>query len=63
MPATPSTPLAFDMSIIATLACPACHGDLRAEEARLVCTSCHRAYPIVGGIPALVFELAQPEAG
>jgi uncharacterized protein YbaR (Trm112 family) len=51
------------MSIIATLACPACHGDLRAEEARLVCTSCHRAYPIVGGIPALVFELAQPEAG
>jgi hypothetical protein len=56
MPANPATPLAFDASIVATLACPACHGDLRSEEARLVCGACGRAYPIVDGIPALIVE-------
>jgi uncharacterized protein YbaR (Trm112 family) len=50
------------MSIIATLACPACYGDLRSEDAHLVCTSCHRAYPIVDGIPALVVERAEAGA-
>jgi uncharacterized protein YbaR (Trm112 family) len=43
MPANLATPLAFDASIVATLACPACH----------------RAYPIVDGIPALIVERAE----
>ncbi|MGA3129430.1 MAG: Trm112 family protein [Terracidiphilus sp.] len=63
MPSEPATPLAFDISIIATLACPACYGDLRSEDAHLVCASCQRAYPIVDGIPALVVERAEPKAG
>jgi uncharacterized protein YbaR (Trm112 family) len=44
----------FDATTLATLACPACHGDLRTEGMRLVCTSCHRAYPILDGIPVLI---------
>jgi hypothetical protein len=41
------------------LACPACLGDLRMEEARLVCNGCGRAYPVVDGIPALIVEQAE----
>jgi len=36
------------------LACPACLGALRVDEARLVCAGCGRSYPIVDGIPALI---------
>ncbi|MGD0901866.1 MAG: Trm112 family protein [Terracidiphilus sp.] len=39
--------------MINQLACPACLGDLRMDEARLVCNGCGRAYPVVDGIPAL----------
>jgi hypothetical protein len=44
----------FDPSVAAQLACPACLGALRLEEAQLVCQSCGQAYPIVDGIPALI---------
>ncbi|MGP8081762.1 MAG: Trm112 family protein [Terracidiphilus sp.] len=54
MPADASQPLAFDPSVINQLACPACHGALLLEEARLVCQSCGQAYLIVEGIPALI---------
>ncbi len=36
------------------LACPACHGDLRAVDGHLACSSCGGAYPIVDGIPVFV---------
>ena len=60
MPANP----AFDASSLATLACPACYGELRAENMRLVCTICHCAYPILDGIPVLIpgREETSPEA-
>ncbi len=56
MPANP----AFDASSLATLACPACYGELRAENTRLVCASCQRAYPIVDGIPVLIAGREEP---
>ncbi|MGA9061600.1 MAG: Trm112 family protein [Terracidiphilus sp.] len=59
----PLPPAEFDPAIAADLACPACHGDLRVEAARLVCTSCGRAYPIVDGIPVLIAERAETQAG
>jgi uncharacterized protein YbaR (Trm112 family) len=40
--------------VLAQLACPACLGALRLEEARLVCADCGRVYQIVEGIPALI---------
>jgi len=38
------------------LACPACHGELRLEELRMVCAGCGRWYPVVDGIPVLIAE-------
>jgi len=46
----------FDPSVMDQLACPACFGALRVEEARLICVACGYAYPIVDGIPALIAD-------
>jgi len=54
MPAKPALQLKFDATVLSLLACPACHGDLRLEEASLVCASCGRGYPVVDGIPVLI---------
>jgi uncharacterized protein YbaR (Trm112 family) len=42
--------------IIDQLACPACLSALEMEEGRLICTACHRVYPIVDGIPVLIAD-------
>jgi uncharacterized protein YbaR (Trm112 family) len=54
MPADPKSLRAFDSSVLEQLACPACLGELRIEETRLLCTACGRAYPIMDGIPVLI---------
>jgi uncharacterized protein YbaR (Trm112 family) len=51
--------LKLDLSAVDGLACPACLGDLRADEVRLVCAGCGRAYPVVDGIPVLIAERAE----
>ena len=51
--------LKFDANVLDQLACPACLGNLRLADGRLVCASCRRAYPIVDGIPALIVEQAE----
>jgi uncharacterized protein YbaR (Trm112 family) len=56
MPAGPTSPLRFDSSVVNQLACPACLGILRLEKTRLVCVVCGGDYPIVDGIPALIFR-------
>jgi hypothetical protein len=69
MPAKPANAIAldpsieFDSSVVAQLACPACHGSLRLEDLRLICSACNRRYPIVDGIPALIVERAETIAG
>jgi len=55
----PALPSAFDPALLAQLACPACFGGLRLDGAHLVCIACHRVYPIVDGIPALIVERAE----
>jgi uncharacterized protein YbaR (Trm112 family) len=54
MPADSRPPAAFDPSVLAQLACPACYGVLRLAQTRLICAECGRAYPVVDGIPALI---------
>lgn len=45
---------------LASLACPACRGDLaHSGDEGLTCTACRLRYPIVGDIPVLVLD---PEA-
>jgi uncharacterized protein YbaR (Trm112 family) len=51
-----SKPVQFNSEVVAQLACPACFGDLRLEDSRLVCGECGRAYPIIDGIPVLIVE-------
>lgn len=41
---------------LSALACPSCHGPLRAEDAHIHCQSCGLAYPIIDGIPVLIVE-------
>ncbi len=56
----------LDPALLEILACPNCHGDLRADEAagELVCTGeCGYAYPVRDDIPVLlVDEARKPEA-
>jgi uncharacterized protein YbaR (Trm112 family) len=53
-------PSTFDPATLAQLACPACFGELRPSNSRLLCSACGRAYPIVDGIPVLIIERAEP---
>jgi uncharacterized protein YbaR (Trm112 family) len=53
----------LDPAVLDQLACPACLGALRVDQARLVCAVCGRAYPIVDGIPVLIAERAERPRG
>jgi uncharacterized protein YbaR (Trm112 family) len=46
----------FDAAILARLACPACHGELRLDSDRILCAGCGRHYPIIDGIPVLIAD-------
>jgi hypothetical protein len=55
-----SKPLtAFDLSVVDQLACPACLGALRLEDAQLLCADCGRVYPVLDGIPVLIADRAE----
>ena len=53
--------LKLDPALVGWLACPACFGSLHLEDARLMCVSCGRLYPVVDGIPVLIAERAEIE--
>jgi uncharacterized protein YbaR (Trm112 family) len=61
MPADSITLPIIDPLVVAQLACPACLGALRFEDARLTCSECSCVYPIVDGIPALIAERETPQ--
>lgn len=46
----------FDIELLPLVACPNCREGLVVERggASLLCTGCHAAYPIVGGVPRFV---------
>jgi len=49
----------IDAKLLEILACPACLGDLKLQENKIVCTKCGRKYPIKNGIPVLLADEAQ----
>ncbi|HEV2484832.1 MAG TPA: Trm112 family protein [Terracidiphilus sp.] len=57
----PTQQSTFDATVVSQLACPACLGDLRLAETRLVCAGCGRGYPVVDGIPVLIAERAETD--
>jgi uncharacterized protein YbaR (Trm112 family) len=56
-------PIAFDVSMLSQLACPACQGELCLREALVCCAQCGRAYPIIEGIPVLIVERSKARSG
>ncbi len=50
----------LDEQWLSRLACPACHGTLRAQADTILCTACGRRYPILNGIPVLISDRATP---
>jgi uncharacterized protein YbaR (Trm112 family) len=55
----------LDPSLLEILACPACHFELRVDEAaeRLECTGCGRRYPVRDDIPVMLLDEAEQPAG
>lgn len=43
------------------LVCPSCHGDLKDERERYVCTACRSHTPVTDGIPRFVGSLSRGE--
>ena len=48
----------IDDELKAILVCPACKGDLRFEETRIICPACRKVYPIRDGIPVMLVSEA-----
>jgi uncharacterized protein len=48
--------LAAISDILSMLACPVCHGSLRANAKEFVCLNCGRSYSVVDGIPVLIAD-------
>ena len=49
----------IDKELLAILACPACQGDVKLKEEKIVCVSCGRKYPIKNGIPVMLVDEAE----
>ena len=49
----------IDKELLEILACPACKGDVRLEESKIVCVKCKRKYPIKNGIPIMLIDEAE----
>jgi len=49
----------LDKELLAVLACPACKSDVVENDAKIVCTSCGRRYPVKDGIPVMLVDEAE----
>ena len=51
----------IDKEFLELLACPACKGEVRLDEAseRIICEACGRRYPIRDGIPVMLIDEAE----
>lgn len=52
----PANDLSISPQLLAMLVCPIDKGALEVKDRTLVCTTCHRAYPVEDGIPNMVVE-------
>jgi uncharacterized protein len=49
----------IDKALLDILACPACKGDVKLAEGKIVCTKCGRKYPVKDGIPVMLVDEAE----
>ena len=49
----------IDKELLAILACPACQGDVKLKNEKIVCQACGRKYPIKNGIPVMLVDEAE----
>jgi len=49
----------IDTALLTILACPACQGDVKFENNRIVCLKCSRKYPVKDGIPVMLVDEAE----
>ncbi len=49
----------IDREWLDILVCPVCKGTLVADESRLICRNCEKAYPVRDGIPVMLVEEAE----
>jgi uncharacterized protein YbaR (Trm112 family) len=56
---TKKSGLLIDEKLLDLLACPACQGDVKLENNKIVCTKCQRIYPIIDGITVLLVDPSQ----
>lgn len=49
----------IDDELLKILACPACKGEVKLQDDKIVCLSCKRRYPIRDGIPVMLIDEAE----
>ena len=49
----------IDKELLDILACPACKGDVKLSDNKIVCVKCGRRYPIKDGIPIMLVDQAE----
>jgi len=49
----------IDAKLLDLLSCPACQGDVKLQDNKIVCVKCQRIYPIVDGVPVLLVDPTQ----
>lgn len=48
----------INKELLDILACPACKTEVKLENDKIVCSKCHRHYPIKDGIPIMLINEA-----
>lgn len=49
----------IDKELLEILACPACKGDVKLDNNKIVCQKCGKKYPIREGIPVMLIDEAE----
>ena len=49
----------IDQELLDILACPACKGDVKLLNKKIVCKKCGKKYPIRQGIPVMIIDEAE----
>jgi len=49
----------IDKELLEILACPACKGEVKLIDNKIVCANCGRKYPIRNDIPVMLIDEAE----